>query len=191
MITEPIAITLRVIQELDKLNVPYLIGGSLASALYGEPRATIDADVVADLHIEHAAPLVRALAGEFYIAQDAVLDAIRTQRSFNVIHLATSFKVDIFVRKKRAFDDAQFARCTRQIVATDPERTAYIASAEDSILAKLEWYKIGGGVSDRQWRDILGMLKTQSGALDQTYLRHMASQLGVTDLLARAIQEAE
>ncbi len=68
MITEPIAITLRVIQELDKLNVPYLIGGSLASALYGEPRATIDADVVADLHIEHAAPLVRALAGEFYIA---------------------------------------------------------------------------------------------------------------------------
>jgi hypothetical protein len=191
MITEPIAITLRVIQELDKLNVPYLIGGSLASALYGEPRATIDADVVADLHIEHAAPLVRALSGEFYIAQDAVLDAIRTQRSFNVIHLATGFKVDIFVRKKRAFDDSQFARRTRQIVATDPERSAYIASAEDTILAKLEWYKIGGSVSERQWRDILGILKTQSGTLDQTYLRHMAIQLGVTDLLARAIKEAE
>jgi hypothetical protein len=191
MITEPIAITLRVIQELDKLNISYLIGGSLASALYGEPRATIDADVVADLNIEHAAPLVRALAVDFYIAHDAVLDAIRTQRSFNLIHLATSFKVDVFVRKKRAFDDAQFARRTRQIVATDPERSAYIASAEDTILAKLEWYKIGGSVSERHWRDILGMLKTQSGALDQSYLRQMATQLGVTDLLARAIKEAE
>ena len=190
MITEPIAITLRVIQELDKLNVLYLIGGSLASALYGEPRATIDADLVADLRIEHAAPLVRALSGEFYIAQDTVLNAIRTQRSFNVIHLATSFKVDVFVRKKRAFDDAQFARRTRQIIATDPECSAYIASAEDTILAKLEWYKIGGSVSERQWRDILGMLKTQSGALDQSYLRQMASQLQVTALLERAIKEA-
>lgn len=191
MITEPIAITLRVIQELDELNVPYLVGGSLASALYGEPRATIDADLVADLRIEHAAPLVRALSGEFYIAHDAALDAIRMQRSFNVIHLATSFKVDIFVRKKRAFDDAQFARRTRQIVATDPERFAYIASAEDTILAKLEWYKIGGGVSDRQWRDISGILKTQSGALDQSYLKQMASQLQVTDLLERAIKEVD
>lgn len=191
MMTEPIAITLRVIQELDKLNVPYLVGGSLASALYGEPRATIDADLVADLKSEHAAPLVRALSGEFYIAQEAVLDAIRAQRSFNAIHLATSFKVDIFVRKQRAFDDAQFARRTRQVVATDPERTAYIATAEDTILAKLEWYKIGGSVSERQWRDILGMLKTQSSALDQTYLRRMASQLQVTDLLERAMRDAE
>ncbi len=191
MMTEPIAITLRVIQELDKLNVPYLVGGSLASALYGEPRATIDADLVADLKSEHAAPLVRALSGEFYIAQEAVLDAIRAQRSFNAIHLATSFKVDIFVRKKRAFDDAQFARRTRQVVATDPERTAYIATAEDTILAKLEWYKTGGSVSERQWRDILGMLKTQSSALDQTYLRRMASQLQVTDLLERAMRNAE
>lgn len=190
MISEPIAITLRVIQELDQLNVAYLIGGSLASALYGEPRATIDADLVADLKIEHVAPLVRALSGEFYIAPDAALEAIRAQRGFNLIHLATSFKVDIFVRKKRAFDDAQFARRTRQVVATDPERTAYIATAEDTILAKLEWYKIGGSVSERQWRDVLGVLKTQGDALDQTYLRRMASQLQVTDLLERAIKEA-
>ena len=100
MITEPIAITLRVIQEFDQLKVAYLIGGSLASALYGEPRATLDADVVADLRIEHAAPLARALSGEFYMAQDAVLEAIRAQHGFNVIHLATSFKVDIFVRQE-------------------------------------------------------------------------------------------
>ena len=191
MIAEPIAITLRVIQELDRLNVPYFIGGSLASALYGEPRATIDADIIADLKNEHVAPLVRALSNEFYIAQDAALDAIRAQRSFNVIHLATSFKVDVFVRKRRAFDDAQFARRTRQIISADPDRSAYIATAEDTILAKLEWYKIGGAVSDRQWRDILGVLKTQSDALDQDYLRRMANQLGVTDLLERARREAK
>jgi len=191
MISEPIAITLRVIQEFDKLNVAYFIGGSLASALYGEPRASVDADLVADLKIEHAVPFVRALSNEFYIAQEMVLDAIREQRSFNLIHLTTGFKVDVFVRKKRAFDDSQFARRARHIVATDPERTAYIATVEDTILAKLEWYKIGGGVSERQWRDILGILKTQGGALDQTYLRRMASQMQVSDLLERAVKEAE
>jgi hypothetical protein len=190
MISEPIAITLRVIQELDQLKIAYLIGGSLASALYGEPRASVDADLVADLKIEHVAPLVRVLSGEFYIAPDAILEAIRTQRSFNLIHLASSFKVDIFVRKKRAFDDSQFARRIRQVVATAPERTAYIATAEDTILAKLEWYKIGGSISERQWRDILGVLKTQGDALDQTYLRRMASQLQVLDLLKRAMREA-
>ena len=191
MISEPVAITLRVIQQLDNLNIPYLVGGSLASALYGEPRASIDADLVADLKTEHVASLARALASEFYAAQEAMLEAIRAQRSFNLIHLATSFKVDIFVRKKRAFDDAQFARRTRQIVATDPERTAYIATAEDTMLAKLEWYKIGGGVSERQWRDVLGILKTQGNALDQKYLWQMASQLQVSDLLERALKNAE
>ena len=190
MMTEPIAITLRVIQELDRLNIAYLIGGSLASAMYGEPRSTIDADVVADLKVEHAAPLVRVLSGEFYIAQDAVLEAIHERRSFNVIHLASGFKVDIFVRRKRAFDDSQFARRTLQIVAADPERSAYVASAEDSILAKLEWYKIGGNVSERQWRDVLGILKTQSGSLDQTYLRDMAIQLDVAELLEHALRDA-
>lgn len=189
MISEPIAITLRVIQELDRLNVAYLLGGSLASALYGEPRATLDADLVADLKTEHAAPLVRALSSEFYIAQDAVLEAIRTRGSFNLIHFATSFKVDIFVRKPRVFDASQFARRARQVVATDPERTAYVATVEDTILAKLEWYKIGAGVSERQWRDILGMLKTSAEALDQGYLMQMANQLQVTDLLERALRQ--
>lgn len=188
MTPEPLTITLRVIQELDRLDVPYLIGGSLASAMYGEARATLDADVIADLGTEHAVPLERALSSEFYIALEAVREAIRTQQSFNLIHLATGFKVDIFVRQRRAFDDAEFARRTRVIIATDPEESAYIATAEDTILAKLEWYKNGGGVSDRQWRDILGILKTQGEALDQTYLRRMATQLQVTDLLERALE---
>lgn len=191
MISEQIAVTLLVIDALERLNVRYLIGGSLASALYGVPRATLDADLVADLRWEHAEPLARALAEAFYVDAEMIREAIRQQRSFNVIHLETAFKVDVFVKKPRAFDDAQFARRVRQIVATEPERTAFVASAEDTLLAKLEWYRLGGETSERQWRDVLGIVKTQSERLDLAYLREWAVQLGVADLLEKAMDQAK
>ena len=190
MISEQIAVTLLVVDALEKLGVRYLIGGSLASALYGVPRATMDADLVADLRLEHAEPLAHALTSAFYVDAEMIRDAVRQQRSFNVIHLATAFKVDVFVRKKRAFDESQLARRTKQIVATDPERTAFVASAEDTILAKLEWYRIGGETSERQWRDVLGVVKVQGERLDVMYLRQWAAQLGVADLLERVLGEA-
>lgn len=189
MNNEPLQVALRVTQTLDELGVPYLIGGSLASTLYGEPRATMDADIIADLQQQHVEPFVRALTAEFYVDADSIREAIRNQRSFNLIHYATTFKVDVFVRKRRPFDDAQFARRKMQLLLRDPERNAQFASPEDSILAKLEWYRLGGEVSDRQWRDILAMLKTQGNRLDRAYLEHMAQQLNVADLLARAFQE--
>lgn len=191
MISEQIAVTLLVIDALERLNVRYLIGGSLASALYGVPRATLDADLVADLRWEHAEPLARALTEAFYVDAEMIREAIRQQRSFNVIHLETAFKVDVFVKKPRAFDDAQFARRVRQIVATEPERTAFVASAEDTLLAKLEWYRLGGETSERQWRDVLGIVKTQSERLDLAYLREWAVQLGVADLLEKAMSQAK
>lgn len=191
MISEQMAVTLLMIDALEKLNVRYLIGGSLASALYGVPRTTMDADLVADLRMEHAEPLACALASAFYVDAEMVRDAIRQQRSFNVIHLETAFKVDIFVRKKRAFDESQLARRTSQVVATDPERTAFVASAEDTILAKLEWYRIGGETSERQWRDVLGVVKVQGGRLDKNYLWDWAAQLGVADLLEKILKEAK
>jgi hypothetical protein len=190
MISEQIAVTLLVIDALEKLNVRYLIGGSLASALYGVPRATMDADLVADLRMENAEPLARALASAFYVDAEMIRDAVRQQRSFNVIHLETAFKVDIFVRKQRAFDESQLARRIKYVVATDPERTAFVASAEDTILAKLEWYRLGGETSERQWRDVLGIIKTQGERLDAAYLRYWAAQLGVADLLERILREA-
>jgi len=190
-IPEPIAVTLQVVDVLESLRVPYLIGGSLASALYGVTRATMDADLVADLRPEHVESLARALRDAFYLDIETMRHAVRQRSSFNVIHLATMFKVDVFVSKGRPFDRAQLERRTSQTLATDPKRMAYVASAEDTILAKLEWFRKGGEVSDRQWQDVLNVLKVQQGRLDEVYLADWASQLGVVDLLERAWAEAK
>ena len=190
MLSEPIAVTLLVIEALQALDVPYLIGGSLASAVHGVARATLDTDLLADLRSEHAEPLAQALGETFYVDVEAIQDAIRRRRSFNVIHLETMFKVDVFVRKRRPYDQAQFKRCQPQVIATDPQCTAYVASAEDTVLTKLEWYRMGGEVSDRQWRDVLGVLKVQGERLDLAYLRRWAAALGVAVLLEQALVQA-
>jgi hypothetical protein len=99
--------------------------------------------------------------------------------------------VDVFIRKERPFDRVQFQRRVEQLFATNPEQKAFMTTAEDIILAKLEWYRLGNGISDRQWRDILGVLKVQAGRLDLDYLRKWAQELKVADLLQRALKESE
>lgn len=101
------------------------------------------------------------------------------------------FKVDVFIQRPRPFLRAQFARAQRQSFTFDREVTATFASPEDTILAKLEWFRLGGEVSERQWRDILGVMKTRAGELDLAYLRQWADELQVADLLDRALQEAQ
>jgi hypothetical protein len=190
MLAEPIAVTIIVADALDALGVSYAIGGSLASALHGVMRATMDADLVADLRMEHAEPLAQALGDAFYADVEMMRDAIRRHGSFNLIHLDTMFKVDVFVAKPRDFDRSQLARRQLHLLSEDPQCYAYVTSAEDIVLSKLEWYRMGGCVSDRQWRDVLGVLKVQGDRVDRDYLRRMAAMLDVADLLERAFDEA-
>ena len=126
----------------------------------------------------------------FLSGRDGDPRAVDSRRSFNLIHLATMFKVDVFLPKGRAFDEAQLSRCSSQVIATNPKRTVVVASAEDTILAKLSWYRSGGEVSEQQWRDVQGVLQVQAGRLDTEYMARMAGSLGVDDLLDRAFAEA-
>ena len=178
-----------IVEALEELGIPYHIGGSVASSLYGLPRLTIDADLVADIRMKHVRPLVKQLETDYYIDEDMIRDAIRRQSSFNIIHLDTMLKVDVFIPKTRLFDQEEL-RKVRQEVLSEGTRPFNIASPEGTILNKLEWYRMGGEVSDRQWNDILGVLKVQGTNLDIVYLERWAADLSVTDLLERAFVDA-
>lgn len=186
---EPIEVTIRVTQVLEKLNIPYLIGGSLASTLYGMVRTTQDSDIVAEMQMEHLQPFVLALQDEFYVDDEMMAESIQHHSSFNIIHRESMFKVDIFIPHPRPFLQSQLDRAQKQTFLFEKEISAKFSSPEDTILAKLEWYRLGGEVSERQWRDILGVLKTRAGGLDLDYLRKWANELKVSDLLERALKD--
>jgi len=189
MQNEPIEITLKVTSVLEGLGVPYLIGGSLASTLYGRVRTTQDSDIVAEMRLEHQQQFIAALQDDFYLDDEMILEAIQRHSSFNIIHRETMFKVDVFIPRPRPYLRAQLARVQMQTFTFEKEISAKFASPEDTILSKLEWYRLGGEVSDRQWRDILGVIKTRAGELDLDYLRKWAGELLVADLLERALKE--
>ena len=191
MLPESVSVMMLVVNVFEGLQIPYLISGSIASALYGVARSTLDADMVAEIHLEQVGVLVKTLGNDFYADDDLIRDAIHHHSSFNLIHLTTIFKVDVFIRKERPFDRIQFQRRVEQLFATNPEQKAFMTTAEDIILAKLEWYRIGNEISDRQWRDILGILKVQAGRLDLDYLNYWAIELNVADLIQRALKESE
>jgi hypothetical protein len=190
MQNEPVEVTLRVTGVFEKLGVPYLISGSLASTLYGMVRTTQDSDIVAEMRLEHLKPFVATLQDEFYVDDEMIAESIQHNSSFNIIHRETMFKVDIFIPRPRPFLQSQLARAQKQTFTFETEVSARFASPEDTILSKLEWYRMGGEVSDRQWRDILGVLKTKSDELDIDYLKKWAGELKVSDLLERVLKEA-
>lgn len=191
LLAEPIQITYRIAQEFERLRIRYLVGGSLASSLHGIPRATNDVDMVAEMTEAHIPLLVKALETEFYIDAEMIQDAIQHQSSFNVIHLTTMFKVDIFVLKTDVASQEEMTRRGQYKISDTPDQRLFLASAEDVIVHKLYWYQLSGSVSERQWTDVLGVLQVQGEHLDYTYLERMAHQRGVHDLLTQAMKDAE
>ncbi len=176
---------------LDELGVRWFLGGSLASSVHGIPRATFNADIMADLHTQHVSPFIKRLGDEWYADEGAIMDAISHRSSFNLIHFATAMKVDVFLPKPRRFDDGEFTRSRKMSVAEGSSVEASICCAEDIVVAKLEWYRLGGEDSERQWQDVLGVLRLNSGRLDIDLLRQSADEVGVSDLLQRALDLAE
>lgn len=190
ILPEVLAITVRVVEVLERLGIPYVIGGSLASSLRGVPRSTLDVDLVAEISEAHVDTLAETLGPDFYADPEAIRAAIRHGHSFNIVYLATAFKVDILPRGPRLFDRAEFERRQDAEVPVDPPIRLVVKTAEDVLLSKLEWYRKGREVSEQQWRDVIGIIRMQGADLDRLYLERWAGELGVEDLLARAFGEA-
>jgi hypothetical protein len=171
-----------VMSTLEELGVKCRIVGLVASSKLGILRATFDVDILAELKHEHASALKSQLAETFYLDEELILEAIEHRSSFNLIHLETMLKVDVFISKNRPYDQVTLERAFKD----DPR---YI-TAEDSVLGKLEWFRAGDETSDRQWNDILGLIRVQQDELDLEYARRWATEINVLDLLEKAVKEA-
>lgn len=175
---------------LERLGVRWFLGGSLASSVHGVPRATFDADIMADLRPQHVRPLIEQLGDDWYADEAAIREALQQRSSFNLIHFATAMKVDVFLPKLRRFDGGEFARSQMTPLENEGGQQARVCCAEDIVVAKLEWFRLGGEDSERQWNDVLGVLRLNAGRLDLALLRESAEEVGVADLLSRALEEA-
>jgi hypothetical protein len=177
-------------EALDDLGVRYYLGGSVASSAHGIARASLDADIVAALEPAHVDGLLNRLDSAYYIPVDRLRSAVMARSSCNFIHLATMFKIDIFVSKGRPFDRQAVERARLYAIDEAPDAPRFpVASPEDTVLAKLEWFRLGGETSERQWWDIVGVLRVAEDA-DRIYLRYWATSLDVLDLLERALADA-
>lgn len=174
------------VKELERAGVPYMVSGSLASTYYGEYRATADVDLVIAPTVSQIDVLLESLGDEFYASRDAAHEAIRARTMFNVIHPASGFKADLIIRKQRQYSIEEFKR---RVQVPMLGRLFFVASAEDVILSKLEWSKLGE--SERQFRDALGVAVVQWPDLDFPYLERWSRELGVYDLLNRLIEQAK
>jgi hypothetical protein len=180
-----------VVEALESLGVRHHLGGSLASSAYGRPRATADVDVVAELRLDQVAAFVERLQADYYVELESVREAVLNRQSFNVIHLETMVKVDVFIPGDDPFDQQEVRQAQlRTLDAAEDARLFFVKSPEDLVLRKLDWFRAGGEVSTQQWNDVVGVLRVQGKRLDQAYLARWATELGLTALLERALAES-
>lgn len=187
----PIFVLSLVTRALEEFGIRYVLVGSFASSMYGLYRATADIDILAEIKSDQISPLHGALNETFYIDELTMRNAVSQGRSFNAIHFDSVFKVDIFIPLHDEFSFAQLDHRQLRRVSPDRDDTVYVATAEDTVLAKLRWYRAGNETSNNQWHDVLGIMAVQRDSLDVPYLRAWAERLGVSDLLSRAIEEVQ
>ncbi len=169
----------RVTALLTRLGLPYLVTGSMATIAYGEPRLTLDIDIVVQLRAEHVDGLCAALSDpDLYVSSAHIRDAVTRRTQFNILHPGSGLKVDIMVADESDFNRSRFARARRLEIGQGS--TAVFASPEDVILKKLEYYRAGG--SDKHLRDIAGVLRITGDVLDMAYIERWAEILGVGEL---------
>ncbi len=190
VLAQPVAVALRIGATLDHLGIDWYVGGSVASSLYGIPRATQDLDLVAEIRLGQAQALADALGDDFYADVDLIIEAIRRRASFNILDMQTATKVDIFVPRRDPRARITMLRRQRHAARAEGSATLPVASPEDVILAKLDWYRRGGHVSERQWLDVLGVIQVNAPTLDRAYLEHQAALIGLDDLLEEALGAA-
>ncbi len=191
MLLEALLMAQKIAAVFDQLGITYFIGGSFASTIHGLPRATRDVDFIADFKAEHVVPFVAALEAEFYLDAKTIRAAITQQRSFNVIHLDTMFKADVFMLDGSKWANNQLRR--RELKPISSEGVSHVVwtcTAEDIVLQKLLWFEKGGKVSRQQWDDIMGVLKVNSSSLDFEYLQQWGAELSIASLLQEALTEA-
>ena len=176
-----------IVKAFERVGVSYYVGGSVTSSIHGIPRSTMDIDLVADIRRKDVALLVNMLQTTYYIDREMILEAIQRQASFNLIHLETMLKIDVFVLKGTPYAQEAFQRRRKNLLDEERNVELFLASPEDIILSKLDWFRMGGGVSERQW---LGVMKVQREWLDMDYLHHWASELALSDMLAQACRDA-
>jgi hypothetical protein len=186
---QDIAVLEKVTDILDNLNIAYAIGGSMASSAYGTARFTQDADITVEPFGPISDGLFDALKNEFYISKDAMHQALLNRTSFNVIHLASAFKIDIFIRKENEYQRQIFSH-RRKLRLGDIVKEQSFVSPEDVILLKLDWYRQSGCSSERQWADVLGVLSVQKNSLDFDYIKIWAVKLGLNELFQKAKSES-
>jgi len=174
MSAEPIRILMRVAQIMEELDIPYLICGSFASSIFGIPRATQDVDLVVDLQASSLEDFIKAMQVEFYIDRDAVAQALQRRSSFNAIHFETVQKIDFFVCRHSGHAVEEMRRRFPVVVDPVAGRTIFVATAEDVILQKLSWYRLGSQASERQWIDVVGVIKVPGARLVRDYLARWA-----------------
>ncbi len=181
-----------VINAFKQADIPYYIGGSIASSAYGIARATLDVDIIAKIETGDVSFLAKTLKGLYYLDENAIRDAIKNKSSFNLIHLETLFKVDIFIVKNQEYDLKALERKRKDTLHDEYDSVAfYLASCEDIVISKLTWFRNGGEVSERQWLDVVGIIKVQGENLDKEYLHYWSKQLELSELLNKAINEAQ